>query len=304
MKHSAFTRGQATPRLIGIPTLATSTPMIPPHRTKKARRWLGLAALTVACASAHADATLDKIRKQGRIVVGVMISGGQFGSIDPATQRFVGWNPELARDLARKLGVELEAVQVLPSNRVQFLQAGKVDVLIASMELNESRAEILGYAPTPHYRVGGTAAVLKSSGIKHWEDLRGKPVCVSQGSSYAKPLGEQYGALVKGFKGSSESLLALRGGNCVAAVHDAPLVLPLLRTNAEWADYAAPLPDLLPAPSVIWVRKGETDTAAAIDKVVQDWHRSGWLIATEKRLGITPANPLLPELQARLKGVK
>lgn len=262
---------------------------------------LAVGALALATGAAQADATLDKIRKEGRIVVGVMISGGPFGAIDPATQRFVGWNPELARELARGLGAQLEAVQVLPSNRVQFLQAGKVDALIAAMELTPERIEILGYAPTPHYRVGGTAAVLKSSGIQRWEDLRGKPVCLSQGSSYAKPLTELYGAQVKGFKGSSESLLALRGGNCIAAVHDTTLLNPLLKDNPEWKDYAAPLPELNPALSVIWVRKGETDTIAAIDKVVQGWHRSGWLIDTEKRLGITPPNPLLPELHAKLK---
>lgn len=264
---------------------------------------LAVGALALATGAAQADATLDKIRKEGRIVVGVMISGGPFGAIDPATQRFVGWNPELARELARGLGVQLEAVQVLPSNRVQFLQAGKVDALIAAMELTPERIEILGYAPTPHYRVGGTAAVLKTSGITKWDDLRGKIVCASQGSSFVKPLQEQYGAEVRGFKSSAESLLALRGGQCVAAVHDATLIHPLLRNNAaEWADYAAPIAaEILPAPSVVWARKGESDTIAAVDKVVQEWHRSGWLIATEKRLGITPPQPLLPELQARFK---
>lgn len=52
---------------------------------------------------------------------------------------------------------------------------------------------------------------------------------------------------------------------------------------------------------VVWTRKGESDTIAAVDKIVQEWHRSGWLIATEKRIGITPPQPLLPELQARFK---
>jgi len=84
-------------------------------------------------------------------------------------------------------------------------------------------------------------------------------------------------------------------------VHDTTLLNPLLKDNPEWKDYAAPLPELNPALSVIWVRKGEADTIAAIDKVVQGWHRSGWLIDTEKRLGITPPNPLLPELHAKLK---
>ncbi|MGO4304110.1 transporter substrate-binding domain-containing protein [Cupriavidus sp. RAF12] len=252
--------------------------------------------------SAWADTTLDKIRQRGKVSIGVLVNGGPFGSIDPATQQLVGWNPELARDLAKRLGVGADLVQVNPSNRVQFLQQGKVDLLIASMEYNADRGELLSYAPTPFYRVGGTAAVLKTSGIHQWEDLRGKTVCASQGSSFVKPLQEQYGAQVRGFKTASESLLALRGGQCVAAVHDATLIHPLLRTNAEWANYAAPIPtEILPAPSVVWARKGETDTVAAVDKVVQEWHRSGWLIGTEKRLGITPPQPVLPELQKQFK---
>jgi polar amino acid transport system substrate-binding protein len=282
----------------------TSHPRPPfPSSLVSSRTVIALAAVLGLCAgAAHADATLDRIKQRGKVAIGVVVGGGPFGSIDPATQQLVGWNPDLARDLAKQLGVEAELVQVQPSNRVQFLQSGKVDLLIASMEYNADRGEILGHAPTPFYRVGGTAAVQKTSGIAKWEDLRGKVVCASQGSSYVKPLQEQYGAQVRGFKSSAESLLALRGGNCVAAVHDATLIQPLLRNNAEWAAYAAPIRDeILPAPSVVWTRKGEADTIAAVDKVVQQWHRSGWLIATEKRNGIEPPQPLLPELQARFK---
>ena len=276
---------------------------VTPPRTAPSFRFAA-SALALAClaGAAHADATLDKIRQRGKVSIGVMVNGGPFGSIDPATQQLVGWNPELARALAKGLGVEVDLVQVQTPSRVQFLQGGKVDLLIASMELNPDRAEILGYAPTPFYRVGGTAAVLKTSGIAKWEDLRGKPVCVSQGSSFAKPLASDYGAVVHGYKSSSDSLLALRGGNCVAAVHDSTLVHPTLRGNAEWAAYAAPITtELLAAPSVVWTRKGEQDTIAAVDRVIQEWHRSGWLIATEKRLGIEPPQPLLPELQAKYK---
>lgn len=53
------------------------------------------------------------------------------------------------------------------------------------------------------------------------------------------------------------ALLALRGGQCVGAVHDAMLIHPQLRFNPEWADYAAPIAtEILPAPSVVRARKG------------------------------------------------
>ncbi|MDR0806903.1 MAG: transporter substrate-binding domain-containing protein [Enterobacteriaceae bacterium] len=271
---------------------------IKPNKSTLFRRLALTAVIMIAIpAVVQADATLDKINSRHKVAIGVLVNGGDFGSVDPATQKLVGWNPDLARKLAQDLGVEAELVPVQTATRTQFLLAGKVDLLIASMELNPERAESMGYAPTPFYRVGGTALTLKTSGITKWEDLRGKPVCVSQGSSFARPLAEQYGAVTKGYKSSSDSLLALQGGQCAAAVHDSTLIHPLVRKGGEWAQYQAPIKDeLLPADSVVWTRKGEADTIAAVDKIVKSWHKTGWLIDEEKRLGITPPQPLLETL--------
>jgi polar amino acid transport system substrate-binding protein len=250
-------------------------------------------------AIAQADATLDKIHERHKVVVGVVLSGGPFGSIDPATQKPTGLNVDMANDLARQLDVEVELVPVLPANRVQFLQQGKVDLLIANMEWTAERDKILGHVPTPFYTVGGTAVVLADSPYHTWTDLKGQAVCTSQGSSYAPAL-VQLGADLKAFKGSSESLLALRGNNCVAAVHDATLVNPLIARGGEWQGYRTIGPELNPAPSVIWTRTGETDTQARLDGIVKGWHRSGWLIERETSNHITPASPTLVKLHQEL----
>jgi polar amino acid transport system substrate-binding protein len=261
---------------------------------------IGAAVTLGASFAAQADATLDKIEQRHRLVVGVLLSGGPFGSIDPSNQKPKGLNVDMAQDLGRQLGADVELVPVLPANRVQFLQQGKVDLLIANMEWTAERGQQLGFVPTPFYRVGGTAAVLKDSKITRWEDLKGQPVCTSQGSSYVKPLTE-FGAELKAFKSSSESLLALRGNNCVAAVHDATLINPLIADSAEWKDYRAISPELNPAPSVIWTRPGETDTQAKLDAIVKGWHRTGWLIEAERRHHITPASPALVELHDKFQ---
>ncbi|CAJ0817884.1 transporter substrate-binding domain-containing protein [Ralstonia flaminis] len=260
------------------------------------------AATLLAATAASADATLDKVQQRKKLVVGVVLSGGPFGSIDPATQRATGFNVDLAQALGRGLGVEVETVQVQPSNRIQFLQQGRVDILVASMELNPERAELLAHVPSPYYRVGGVALVPKDSPVQKWSDLKGKDVCLSQGSSYTKPLAAEIGATPKGFKSPAESLLALRGNNCAAAVHDATLLQPLPRTNPEWKDYRVVGPDLIPSPTVIWARKGENDTVAALDRIVQGWHRDGWLIETEKKNGILPPSPALVEWHEAAKG--
>ena len=243
---------------------------------------------------AHADATLDRIKSRGTLTVGVVLDG-TYGSLDPQTRKPVGYNVELAQDLAKRLGVKFEAVEVTPPNRVQFLQQGKVDALIASMQYTKERDEILSYVPTPFEEIGGSAMVHKGAGIHNWSDLRGKPVCVSQGSNYTRPLIEQYGAQVRGFKGMPEALLALRGGTCVASVHVTPgIQARLASTSGEWQDYESPIADqLIPSPSVIWVRKGETDTVAAFDKIVKEWHRSGFLIDEGNKWHMPPSKQLL-----------
>jgi polar amino acid transport system substrate-binding protein len=263
-----------------------------------------LIAATLAAAvgsPAHADQTLDKINARHEIAVGVLIAGSPFGSLDPQTQQPRGINVDLANDIGKRLGVKVQLVSVQPSTRVQFLQQGKVDILIANMEYNPQRGEILDHVPTPYYRVGGTAITPNLSGITKWEDLRGKPVCISQGSSYIRPVVEKYGAIPRAFPGASQSLLALRGGSCVAAVHDAaPLLYPLQQRDPEWRDYRTLQPELEPAPSVIWVRQGEKDTAAKLDAIVRDWHRTGWLIDDEAKNGLTPPSPALAEWHHQL----
>lgn len=262
---------------------------------------LGAAIALGTSTVALADATLDKIQQRHVLVVGVVLSGGPFGGIDPVTQKPKGLNVDLANELGRQLGAEVQLVPVLPANRVQFLQQGKVDLLIANMEWTAERGEILGFVPTPFYKIGGAAAVPKDSTITTWADLKDQSVCTSQGSSYVKPLTE-LGAQIKAFKSSSESLLALRGNNCVAAVHDSTLVNPLINDSPEWQGYRVIRPELNPAPSVIWTRRGESDTQARLDPIVKALHRSGWLIDAQTRNRISPPSPALVELHNQFKG--
>lgn len=214
----------------------------------------------------------------------MILSGAPFGYIDPKTQAQKGFNLDIAQALADDLGVKLETVTVTPPNRVQFLQQGKVDILIANMQYTEDRAKILDYVPTPYDRSGGAAVVRKDSGLRDWPDLKGKPVCVSQGSNYTQPLMEDYGAVVKALPSQPESLLALQGGNCVAAVHVGATVGLLLQDRSEeWKDYAIPFPtELIPSDSVIWLRQGEKDTQAALDAGVKKLHASGKLLEFAK----------------------
>lgn len=249
---------------------------------------LAVLGVAFAAGTAHADATLDRVKARGKITAGVILSGAPFGYIDPATRQQKGLNVDLARAIAEELGVEIEFQTVTPPNRVQFLTQGKVDFLLANMQYTDERAKTLGYAKTPFDRVGGAAVGRKDSGIKDWPDLKGKIACVSQGSNYAEPLAVEYGATVKALPSQPDSMLALKGGNCDVSVHVAPTVNLLLEDRAdEWKDFAVLIPtDLIPSDSVVWFRKDQPDTEVAIDNAIKKIHGSGKMleIAKENRL--------------------
>lgn len=236
--------------------------------------------LPLIASAALADATLDKIKARGKLVVGVDGPFPPFGLLDPATGKTGGFQTDLARDIANRLNAQLEVVPVTASTRVQFLQSGKVDLLIANIQWTQERSEALSYAPTPYNLVGGAALVKNDSGINRWEDLKGKVACVSQGSNFTRPL-QEYGAIVKGLRGIPESLLALKGGTCTASVHIQPKMVDILQGESadQWRDYRLATQDqLIPSPTVIWTRKGEADTRGFVDEVIHDWHRSGRLL--------------------------
>ncbi|MBK3745392.1 transporter substrate-binding domain-containing protein [Paraburkholderia aspalathi] len=239
---------------------------------------------TMVGSAAYADSTMDRIKAKGKLTVGVILSGAPFGFIDPKTQKQKGLNIDLAKELANGLGVELATQTVTPPNRVQFLQQGKVDILLANMQYTEERAKSLGYVPTPYDRMGGAAIGRKDSGIKDWTDLKGKAACVSQGSNYTEPLIVEYAANVKALPSLPESLLALKGGNCDVAVHVSATVGLMLQDRVdEWKDFGILMPtDLIPSDSVIWLKKDEPDTQAALDKIVRELHASGKLLEIAK----------------------
>jgi polar amino acid transport system substrate-binding protein len=95
--------------------------------------------------------------------------------------------------------------------------------------------------------------------------------------------------VVKGFPSQPESLLALKGGTCVVAVHTGATVALMLEDRAdEWKECGILIPtEIVPADSVVWIRKGEKDTAAALDKALRE------LIASGRLLEIARANRLL-----------
>src|SRR5258708_38103719 len=129
---------------------------------------------------ASADAIQD-IKAKSVLVVGTKADYRPFGFLDPSG-KIVGFEPDLAADVAKRLGVKLELVPVVASNRIQFLQQGKIDMMIATMSDTPERRKIVDIIEPNYYGSGTNILAPKTAGLKSWEGLRGKKVCLIQGA--------------------------------------------------------------------------------------------------------------------------
>src|SRR5579871_2122937 len=137
-----------------------------------------------AASSLHAQ-TLEKIKQRGVLVVGSKADYKPFGFRD-ASGAIVGFEPDIAKLVADKLGVKLEIEPVVGSNRMQFLQQGKIDLMIATMNDTPDRRKVVGIVEPLYYASGANVLSNKKAALKSWEQLKGQKICGIQGAWYNK----------------------------------------------------------------------------------------------------------------------
>lgn len=242
---------------------------------------LAFSGLVASAASAN---VMDTIKARGKLIVGVKADYKPYGFRD-TSGNIIGIEPDLAKDVADKLGVGIEYVPVVSSNRMQFLEQGKIDLMIATMTDKPDRRKVVDIVDPNYYSSGTNVLALKSLGLKTWEDLRGKPVCGIQGAFYNKSTSQNYGAKIVAFKGTTEALAALKAGNCAAFVYDDSAIVA--KTNdPAWAGYEMPLPTIDDAPWGLAVKLGETQFADFMSKMIIGWHKSGRILQLETKWGV------------------
>lgn len=239
---------------------------------------------------------VDDIIDRGRIVVGVKADYRPYGYLDQSGD-IVGIEPDLAQDVADLLNVELELVPVVASNRVEFLDQGRIDLMIATMTDTAERRGTVDIIDPDYYSSGTNILARKASSFKSWEDLDGAPVCGVQGAFYNRKTSEEFGAEIVGFTGTSEALNALEQGRCAAFVYDDSFLVSRLQ-EPEWSDYEVPLETIDDAPWGVAVRSGEDRFARLMSGVVVNWHVTGRLIELEEEYGVpvTPFTKRMNEL--------
>jgi len=242
---------------------------------------LAFSGLMTTASSADVMAT---IKARGTLIVGVKADYKPYGFRN-ASGKIIGIEPDLAKDVADKLGVGIQYVPVVSSNRMQFLQQGKIDLMIATMTDKPDRRKVVDIVDPDYYSSGTNVLALKSLGLKKWGDLRGKPVCGIQGAFYNKSTSQKYGAKIVAFKGTAEALAALKAGNCAAFVYDDSYIVSKT-SDPAWAGYVMPLPTIDDAPWGLAVKLGEPKFAKFMSAMIIGWDKSGRILQLETKWGI------------------
>lgn len=134
--------------------------------------------------------TLDEIKESGKITIGVFSDKNPFGYVDENGE-YQGYDVYFADRLAKDLGVEVEYVSTEPASRVEYLETGKVDIILANFTVTEERAESVDFA-LPYMKVALGVVSPDSALVTKPEDLNGKTLIVAKGTTAETYFTENY----------------------------------------------------------------------------------------------------------------
>jgi polar amino acid transport system substrate-binding protein len=233
-----------------------------------------VAALAYASA-AHAD-QLDDIKKKGVLVVGVLGTDEPNSFVDPKTRELVGYEVDLAKAIARKIGVKAEFKQLAVAARIPELQQGRVDLLAASLTHNKEREAQIDFSLTT-FVTGQKVMVKTSSGISDIGQLAGKKVLTVKGGTQEPNIRKAVpGVDVITFETTQQAFLALQQGKGVGYVNDeATLIDDHAKLGPAGKDYAILPTSISVEPLAMGLRKNEPALKKAVDDTLRELESSG-----------------------------
>ncbi|MEC9462530.1 MAG: transporter substrate-binding domain-containing protein, partial [Pseudomonadota bacterium] len=179
----------------------------------------GLVAATALGGTAYAD-KLDDIIGSGTLRCAVVLDFPPMGSRD-ASNNPVGFDVDYCNDLAKALGVTAEIVETPFPERIPALMSGRVDVGVASTSDTLERAKTVGMT-IPYFAFEMAVTANDKSGVKSFEDMKGKVVGATAGTYEAIALEEQVKAWGEGefrpYQTQADVFLALSQGQIDATV--------------------------------------------------------------------------------------
>jgi polar amino acid transport system substrate-binding protein len=155
------------------------------------------------------------------IKIGVNYSLRGFGDLVDKT--YVGFEIDLAKEIAKSLGVKVHFVPVIYESRTRFLLEGKVDLVLANMTHTKEREQIIDFV-RPHYYSSSTAVVGKKNiVVNSFDDIGTHSVCVQTGS-YSNKVFSQNKIRMLMYESPGQLFDALKFGACDFVAYDRPIL--------------------------------------------------------------------------------
>lgn len=132
-------------------------------------------------AAPEGDNSLQAIKDKGYFILGLDDSFPPMGFLDEDNE-IKGYDIDLAKEVAKRMGVELK-IQPIDWNSKEFeLNSGKIDCIWNGMSITDERLEEMFFAK-PYINNRQIIIVAENSGINSKDDLKGKVVGLQEGSS-------------------------------------------------------------------------------------------------------------------------
>jgi ABC-type amino acid transport substrate-binding protein len=251
---------------------------------------IGVVAMMLPVRAVLAESTLDTVKSRGTLVAGVRFDAPPYGYVD-ADGKNVGIDIDIADEIAKRLGVRVQFIQVTGESRIPTLLSGKADILLADLTHTRAREQAIDFSIT--YVLDGIGVMVKKAGAVHdLSDLNGRTVSAVQGASVIYPPLKKVApeARVIEFPEYPQAFLAFQQGLADAFCGDASILDKFYKSAPGEVEMLRSY--LAPEPIAIGLRKNDSDWRNKLNGLLQDMVIDGtWEKIMTKRLSVPISKP-------------
>ncbi|MBM7643659.1 transporter substrate-binding domain-containing protein [Streptococcus loxodontisalivarius] len=249
---------------------------------------LGLTSKVKADYSAATSAQVKAIQKAGVLKVGVKQDVPNFGYYNADTDAYEGMEIDIAKKLAKALGVKVEFTAVTAQTREALIDNGQLDIIIATYTITDERKENYSFS-NPYYTDEVGFLVNKSSKISSISDLNGLTIGVAQGSTTKSSIEEYASAHNLTFNyvqlGSYPELaISLYAKRIAAFSVDKSILSGYVSNKTEILSEGFNTQEY-----GIATKKSNTELTAYINDLLAEWKSDGSLEKIYDKYDLTPA---------------